>query len=124
MINTDSYSYHYLFIAIFLLIAIVFPLLPVIMASFVTPKKPSESKSASYECGLESEGDSWIQFRIQYYIFALMFVIFDIETVFIYPCSIAFQEIGLSGFLAISLFIVILAESLVWAWKKNILEWE
>ena len=124
MINTDSYSYHYLFIALFLLIAIVFPLLPVVLAGFVAPKKPSEIKNATYECGMESKGDSWIQFRVQYYVFALMFVIFDIEAVFIFPTAISFQKIGPQAFMAIAIFIVILAESLFWAWKKNILEWE
>jgi len=124
MIHTDSYSYHYLFIGIFILVAITFPLLPVILAGFVAPKKPSPSKNAIYECGMEAKGDSWIQFRVQYYIFALMFVIFDIETVFIYPCAISFQKMGVPAFLAMVVFILILAESLIWAWKKNILEWE
>lgn len=124
MIATDSYTYHYLFIGIFLVVALVFPVLPIILAYFVAPKKPSASKNATYECGMESEGDAWIQFRVQYYIFALLFVVFDIETVFIFPAAIAFRETGLSSFVALMLFIVILAESLIWAWKKNILEWE
>ena len=81
----NSYLYHYLFIGIFVLFAIVFPLLPIILAHFVAPRKPSAVKNATYECGLEAEGDSWIQFRVQYYIFALIFVIFDVEAIFIYP---------------------------------------
>ena len=124
MIATDSYFYHYLFIGIFVLFAVVFPLLPIVLAYFVAPKKPSPIKNASYECGLEAEGDSWIQFRVQYYIFALLFVIFDVETVFIYPWAVSFQRLGLFAFVEMILFIAILAVGLVYAWRKNLLEWE
>jgi NADH:ubiquinone oxidoreductase subunit 3 (subunit A) len=121
---TNSYFYHYLFIGVFLLFAIVFPILPIILAQFVAPKKPSPIKNATYECGLESEGDPWIQFRIQYYIYALIFVIFDIETIFIYPWAVAFKQLGLFGFVEMVLFIAILAVGLVYAWKKKVLQWD
>lgn len=121
---TDSYFYHYFFIGIFVLFAMVFPVLPIVLAKFVSPKKPSAIKNAIYECGLEAEGDSWIQFRVQYYIFALLFVIFDVETVFIYPWAVAFQELGLFALVEMLIFVAILAVGLAWAWKKNILEWE
>ncbi len=124
LMSTDTYFYHYLFIGIFVLVALVFPVLPVVLARFVAPRKPSSIKNATYECGMEAKGDSWIQLRVQYYIFALIFVVFDIETVFLFPTAISFQSLGVNAFLAIALFIVILAESLIWAWKKNILEWE
>ncbi len=122
--HTDSYSYHYFFISIFVLFAIVFPLLPIVLAQFVAPKKPSQIKNASYECGLEASGDSWIQFRVQYYIYALIFVIFDIETIFIYPWAVAFKQLGFFAFVEMILFIAILAVGLVYAWKKKVLEWE
>lgn len=121
---TDSYFYHYLFIGIFLLFAIAFPLLPVVLASIVAPKKPSAIKNATYECGMEADGDSWIQFRVQYYIFALMFVIFDIETVFIYPWAVAFKQLGMFAFIEMIIFILILSVGLIYAWKKKLLEWE
>ena len=121
---TDSYFYHYFFIGIFVLFAIVFPLLPIILAHFVAPKKPSPSKQGTYECGLEAEGDPWIRFHVQYYIFALMFVIFDVETVFIYPWAAAFKKLGMAGFVEMILFILILAVGLVYAWRKKLLEWE
>lgn len=121
---TDSYSYHYLFIGVFAVLALLFPLLPLVLAKFITPKKPSPLKNATYECGMEAKGDPWIQFRIQYYIFALIFVIFDIETVFIYPWAVAFQKLGLFAFVEMTIFILILAVGLVYAWKKNALEWE
>ncbi len=121
---TNSYFYHYLFIGIFVLFAIVFPLLPIILAHFVAPKKPSAIKNATYECGLEADGDSWIQFRVQYYIYALIFVIFDVETIFIYPWAVAFKHLGFFAFIEMILFIAILAVGLLYAWKKNLLEWE
>lgn len=122
--STDSYFYHYLFIALFLGIALVFPVLPIVLARFIAPRKPSPIKNASYECGLEAEGDAWIQFRVQYYLFALMFVIFDVETVFIYPWAVAFKKLGLFGFAEMLIFILILAVGLVYAWRKNLLEWD
>ena len=121
---TDSYFYQYLFIAMFLLFAMVFPVLPIALAWVVAPKKPSAIKNATFECGLESKGDSWIQFRIQYYLFALIFVIFDVETVFIFPWAVAFKELGFFAFVEMILFILILAVGLIYAWKKNVLEWD
>lgn len=120
----DSYSYHYLFIGLFLLFALVFPVLPIILARFVAPRKPSAIKNATYECGMEATGDSWIQFRVQYYIFALIFVIFDIEIIFIYPWAVAFRQLGMFAFVEMMLFILILGFGLVYAWKKKLLEWE
>ena len=122
--STDSYLYQYLFVGIFVLFALVFPALPIIAAKFVAPKKPSRIKNATYECGLEAQGDPWIRFRIQYYIFALIFVIFDVETVFIYPWAVTFKELGPFAFVEMVLFIAILAVGLVYAWRKNMLEWD
>ena len=121
---TGTYFYNYLFIGGFTLFALVFPALPIILAKFVAPKKPSKSKNASYECGLEAEGNPWIQFRIQYYIFALIFVVFDVETIFIYPWAVAFKGLGMTGLVEIIIFVAILGFGLIYAWKKNLLEWE
>lgn len=118
------YLYNYLFLGLFLVVALVFALLPVLLARFIAPRKPSGIKNATYECGLEARGDSWIQFRVQYYIFALIFIIFDIETVFIYPWAVAFKELGLFAFIEMIIFLAILGFGLVYAWKKKLLEWE
>ena len=122
--STQSYFYHYLFIGVLVLFAAVFPLLPIVLAKFVAPKKPSASKNDTYECGLAAEGDAWIQFRVQYYLYALLFVIFDVETVFIYPWAVSFKHLGLFAFIEVILFLAILAVGLAYAWKKNLLEWE
>ena len=119
----DQYFYQYLFLGVFLIVAVIFPALPIILAKFVAPKKPNAIKSASYECGLEAKGDSWIQFRAQYYVFALIFVIFDIETIFIYPWAVAFKQLGFFAFIEMVIFLVILILGLFYAWRKGALEW-
>ena len=120
----NSYEYNYLFIGIFFLVAITFPLLPLLLAQFVAPKKPNPIKSSSYECGVESKGDSWIQFKAQYYIYALIFVIFDIEVIFIYPWAVAYRQLGFFAFIEMFIFLGILIFGLIYAWQKKILEWK
>ncbi|MCM8775612.1 MAG: NADH-quinone oxidoreductase subunit A [Candidatus Omnitrophica bacterium] len=122
--QTADYFYHYLFIGIFIVATLLFSVAAIVLAYLVAPKKPSAIKKTSYECGLESEGDPWIRFRIQYYIFALIFVIFDIETIFIYPWAVAFKKLGLFAFVEMVIFISILAIGLVYGWRKKVLEWE
>ena len=119
----DSYTYNYLFIGIFLLVAIVFPLLPILLAKVVAPKKPSSIKNATYECGMETIGETWVQFRVQYYLYALLFVIFDIETIFVYPWAVAFNQLGLFAFIEMIVFLAILAAGWAYAWRKGVLEW-
>jgi NADH-quinone oxidoreductase subunit A len=120
----ETYFYQYFFVGAFVLFAIVFPVAILIVAGLIAPKKPSPIKATTYECGLESKGDSWIQFRIQYYLFALIFVIFDVETIFIFPWAVAFKQLGLFAFAEMILFIAILATALAYAWRKKILEWD
>ena len=122
--SPNSYEYHYLFLGIFLLIAITFPLLPIVLAWFIAPKKPNPIKASSYECGVEAKGDSWIQFKAQYYVYALIFVIFDIEVIFIYPWAVAYRQMGLFAFVEMLIFLIILSFGLIYAWKKNVLEWK
>lgn len=124
MTGVDPYFYHYLFIGIFTAFAVVFPLLPLVLARFVAPRKPSPLKQMPYECGIEPVGDPWVQFRVQYYIFALIFVIFDVEAIFIYPWAVGFRQLGLLGFVEMSIFLAVLAVGLIYAWKKGLLEWD
>ena len=120
----DSYTYQYLFLSVFLIVAITFPLLPLILAHFVAPKKPNPIKGETYECGVESTGDSWVQFKAQYYVYALAFVIFDIEVIFIFPWAVAYNQMGFFAFVEMFIFLAVLAFGLVYAWKKNALEWK
>ena len=120
----SSYSQQYLFIGLLTAVAIVLGVAPLILARFVAPKKPGKSKQDPYECGLESQGEPWVQFRVQYYIYALLFVIFDVEVVFIYPWALVWKGLGPVVFVEMILFLAILAVGLVYAWKKGVLEWE
>lgn len=117
----------YLFLALFLGIAILFPLLPIglawLWAQIYSPPKPGAEKNASYECGLVSKGDAWIQFHSNYYLYAILFLIFDVEVIFLLPFAVAFFELPVGAALAMLLFVLLLAEGLAWAWKKGILNW-
>ncbi len=121
---SPSYFQQYLFIGLLTAVAIVLGVAPLILAKFIAPKKPGQSKQAPYECGLESTGDPWVQFRVQYYIYALLFVIFDVEVVFIYPWALVWKSMGPVAFAEMALFLAILAVGLIYAWKKGVLEWE
>ena len=121
---SDSYYSSYLFIAIFLGVALIFPILPLILAKFIAPKKPSAIKQASYECGVEAKGDAWVQIRVQYYIFAIIFLIFDIETIFVFPWAVAYKQLGLFAFVEMMIFLAILIGGWAYAWKKGVLEWD
>lgn len=114
---------NYAFIAIFLVAAIAFPLAPLILAYFLRPKRPTPIKESIYECGLEVKGDFRVQFKVQYYLYALAFVIFDIEVVFLYPWAVAFNQLGLFGLAAASVFILLLFAGLIYEWRRGALEW-
>lgn len=114
---------NYAFIGVFFIAAVSFPLLPLILAFFLRPKRPAPLKQSTYECGLEALGDIRVQFKVQYYLYALAFVIFDIEVVFLYPWAVAFNQLGLYGFVAAILFLGMLAAGLVYEWRKGALEW-
>lgn len=113
----------WLFIGIFLLLAPVFPALALVIPRLIAPRKPNPLKSQTYECGIETVGDTWVQFRVQYYIFALVFLIFDVETVFLYPWAVAFGQLPLFAVMEGVLFILILVAGLIYAWRKGVLEW-
>ena len=119
-----TYTLQYLFVGLLALVAIVLGVAPLILARFVAPKKPGASKQSPYECGVASTGDSWVQFRIHYYVYALLFVIFDVEVVFMYPWALIRKDLGPVVFVEMLLFMAILAVALVYAWKKGALEWE
>ena len=117
----------YLFLAVFLAVAIVFPLVPLALARLwalkFSPAKPGEEKNATYECGLETIGPTWIQYHVGFYIYALVFVIFDVETVFLYPWALAYGKLGLFALVEMLVFIAILVVGLVYALKKRVLRW-
>lgn len=113
----------WLFIGVFLILAPVFPALALLIPRLIAPKKPNPIKQQTYECGIETVGDTWVQFRIQYYLFALVFLIFDVEIVFLFPWAVSFNSLPLFAVLEGVLFILILVGGLVYAWRKGALEW-
>ena len=88
-----------------------------------SPQKPGPSKNSIYECGLESPGDAWIQFNPGYYLYAIIFLIFDVEAVFLLPFAVAFTGLTFDWGIAMLVFLLLLAEGLVWAYQKKVLVW-
>ncbi len=115
--------YNYVFIGMLLLGAIGFAVAPLVIVALVAPRKRSLAKSDIYECGVLTTGETWIRFKIQYYIYALMFVVFDIETVFLYPWAVSYGGLGAFALVEMVIFLVILAVGLIYAWGKGVLRW-
>ncbi len=111
------------FIGLLLVISIILPIVVLALAWVIRPKKPNAIKAQTYECGMETVGTSWVRFRVQYYIYALVFVVFDVEAVFLFPLAVAFDQLAFYMVLEMVLFIVILAGALLYIWRKGVLEW-
>jgi len=93
-------------------------------AKFFSPRKPGKDKNAIYECGLEAKGDAWIQFKSEYYLYAIIFLVFDVETIFLLPFAVSFTGLSAGAFVAMMIFLLLLVEGLVWAWTKGVLTWK
>ncbi|HZY45292.1 MAG TPA: NADH-quinone oxidoreductase subunit A [Anaerolineae bacterium] len=112
------------FVGIFVIVGTGLVGLPLILNWILAPKKPNKIKSETYECGMETVGETWVQFKAQYYIYALVFAIFDIETVFLFPWAVAYKQFGtIFPLLEMILFVLILAGGLIYVWRKGALEW-
>lgn len=118
----------YAFLALFAGVALAFPLLLLGVAQlwirFFQAAKPGLIKNSTYECGLPPSGDSWIQFKAHYYLYAILFLIFDVEVLFLLPFAVNFTSLPVGALLAMLAFILLLAEGLVWAWHRGHLEWK
>jgi len=117
----------YLPVVVLLLAAIAFAVSPLVLAWIwakkFSPHKPGPSKNAIYECGLESAGDAWVQFKPGYYLYAIVFLVFDVEAVFLLPFAVAFTGLTATECIAMMVFLLLLIEGLLWAYKKNVLVW-
>ena len=120
----NTYFFQYLLVAVFFAVAVVFPLVPLALVRLLAPRKPSPTKNSTYECALASKGDAWIQFRAGDYLYALVYVIFAVETIFIYPWAVAFGGLNFGAFVAMMVFVLLLVEGLVYAWAKGALDWK
>ncbi len=110
------------------LLALIFPLGGIATSWMlgllkVRPQAPDPIKESTFECGVETEGTAWVQFNFRYYYYALLFVIFDVEAVFLYPWAVSFERVAVAGFIEVLTFVMILLIGLAYAWRKNALEW-
>lgn len=105
-------------------VAFGFPFVPLLVSAWLQRKKPTQEKLAAYECGVDTIGRNWVQFKTSYFLYALVFVVFDIETVFLYPWAVKFQQLGTFAFVEMLIFVTILLIGLWYAWKKGALEWK
>jgi NADH-quinone oxidoreductase subunit A len=113
----------YLSVLFFLVAAVLFVGVTLTVASMVRPSKYSSEKYIPYECGENPVGSPWVQFNIRFYVFALVFIIFDVEAVFLFPWAVVFQKLGLFAFVEGLIFIAILVLGLAYLWAKGDLEW-
>jgi NADH-quinone oxidoreductase subunit A len=114
----------YLPIILLILVALAFGLGSVVFSSLIGQKKYSKVKFAPYECGCEPVGNARDRFPIKFYMIAMLFILFDIEAVFLYPWAILYKKLGLFGLVEMGVFIVILFVGYIYVWKKGALEWE
>ena len=113
----------WIYIGLFFIVGLIIPVGAIAAAWILGPKKPNPIKQTTYECGIETVGDSWVQFKAQYYIFALVFLVFDVETVFLFPWAVRLGQLGLFAVIEGIIFILILIAGFVYTWRKGMLEW-
>lgn len=118
-----EYINNYVIVAIFVALGISLPIVALGIGRLLRPNKPTEMKKTTYESGNEPLGVGQIRFNVRYYLFALMFVIFDVETVFLYPWAVAYKQLGLFALIEMLIFVALLLVGLIYAWKKKVLKW-
>jgi NADH-quinone oxidoreductase subunit A len=111
------------FVGVFLVVALFIGVAPITIAYLLRPKRPNPRKAETYECGIQARGDAWVQFKVQYYLFALAFVLFDVEAVLLLPWALAHKALGLYAAAEGVVFILILLAGLAYVWRKGGLEW-
>ena len=110
-------------IFIFIFMGIVLVYVPLLIQKLIAPNNPNPDKLATYECGEESEGSAWVQFNIRFYVVALIFLIFDVEVVFLFPWAVVFKDMGMVALVEMGIFLSILIVGLAYVWVKSDLDW-
>jgi len=118
-----EYMNNYVVVGIFIIVAALLPFAALTIGKLLRPNKPSYEKQGTYESGNLPTGIGQVRFNIRYYLFALMFVIFDVEIVFLYPWAVAYESLGLFALVEMLIFIALLLVGLIYAWKKKVLQW-
>jgi NADH-quinone oxidoreductase subunit A len=108
---------------LFVIIGTVLLTVALLLAKLLSPSRPSKSKLSTYECGEEAEGSAWVKFNIRYYVIALVFIIFDVEILFLFPWAVVYKELGWLAFFEMAIFLIILIVGLIYVWKKKDLDW-
>jgi len=120
-----NYGYIGLFVIVAILFTVTTLLLPVTLRFLkIIPSKPNAVKNSTFECGMETIGESWVQFNFRYYFYALVFLVLDVLVVLLYPWAVNLRELGISGFIMILVLIFIILVGYIYAWRKKVLEWK
>jgi NADH-quinone oxidoreductase subunit A len=119
----NLYENNYLIVTVFLLLGILLPVVALFLGKLLRPNVPTKGKQVTYESGIEPFHQANVRFHARYYIFGLLFVIFDVETVFLYPWAVAYEKLGLFALIEMLIFVVMLLIGLIYAWKKKVLKW-
>jgi NADH-quinone oxidoreductase subunit A len=111
-------------VALFLVVALIFPIVPLVLSRFIAPHRPNPVKLEPYESGMVTIGPTHVQFPIRYYLYALIFVIFDVEVIYLFPWAIVYDKLPLIAAVEMAVFIVLLLVGLAYAWRKRAFEWQ
>ena len=114
---------NYVPVLLFMLVALSFPLVTLALAKLVRPSRPSSVKAEAYECGMEAISDSRGRYSVRFYVLGVLFVVFDVETIFLFPWAVQYRKLGLFGFVEMGIFLGILVLGYFYAWRKRALEW-
>jgi NADH-quinone oxidoreductase subunit A len=123
LLQEIPYGTLYLYVGIFMLLITGFVASVLVLARLISPSRRSATKAQNYETGETTVTDPWRPFPVRYYVFALLFLIFDVEAAFLYPWAVIYRELGVYGFVEMLIFVLILGVGLVYAWKKGALKW-
>jgi len=115
---------NYLPILVFIILGVLFGVGPIVAGFVMGPQRPDSEKLSPYECGFEAFEDSRMKFDVRYYLVAILFIIFDLETAFLFPWAVVLDDIGMFGFMAMMMFLGILVIGFIYEWMKGALEWE
>ena len=115
--------YFYLLVTV-LLTAVVLVVGAYVIAKLIGPRSYNQVKGQTFECGVPTRGSSWLPVNVGYYLFAILFLVFDIETVFLYPWAVVVKQLGIAALVSVAFFLLVLIFGLAYAWRKGVLEWK
>ena len=118
--NLDAY----LPVLLFILVGLAIGVVPLVLGYILGPNRPDPAKNSPYECGFEAFDDARMKFDVRYYLIAILFILFDLEIAFLFPWAVALKEVGMTGLIAVLVFLGILVVGFAYEWKKGALEWE